>query len=78
MTAINFPNDPSVGDLFTVGDITWKWSGTVWQGLGSAVPPVAHADTHELGGSDELLLDASQVAGIVTDANPQIFTMMGA
>jgi len=77
MTAINFPDSPTVGDLFTVGDITWKWTGVVWQGLGAAVPPVAHAPSHELGGSDELLLDASQVTGIVTDANPQIFTLMG-
>ena len=37
MTAINFPDSPTVGQLFTVGDITWEWTGTVWQGLGTAV-----------------------------------------
>jgi hypothetical protein len=78
MAAIDFPNSPTTGQLFTVGDITWEWTGTVWKGLGMAVPPVAHATTHELGGSDELALDASQVSGIVTDANPQIFLLMGA
>jgi hypothetical protein len=30
MTAINFPDDPSVGDLFTVSGRTWRWAGTVW------------------------------------------------
>lgn len=30
MTAINFPDDPSVGDLFSVSGRTWKWNGTVW------------------------------------------------
>ena len=36
MTAIDFPNSPTVGQLFTVGDVTWEWTGAVWQGLGTA------------------------------------------
>ena len=36
MAAIDFPNSPTVGQLFTVGDITWEWTGTVWKGLGTA------------------------------------------
>jgi hypothetical protein len=36
MAAIDFPNSPTVGQLFTVGDITWEWTGSVWQGLGTA------------------------------------------
>ena len=35
MAAIDFPNSPTVGQLFTVGDITWEWTGTVWKGLGT-------------------------------------------
>lgn len=30
MTAIDFPNSPSVNDTFTVGERTWKWTGTAW------------------------------------------------
>jgi microcystin-dependent protein len=30
MTAINFPDSPTVNDLFTVNDRTWKWSGSTW------------------------------------------------
>jgi hypothetical protein len=30
MTAINLPNSPSVNDVFTSGDSTWKWNGSVW------------------------------------------------
>ena len=30
MTAIDFPNSPSVNDTHTVGDRTWKWNGSVW------------------------------------------------
>jgi hypothetical protein len=27
---IDFPNSPDVDDLFTVGDRTWRWTGTAW------------------------------------------------
>lgn len=30
MTAIDFPNSPSINQTFTVGDRTWKWTGTTW------------------------------------------------
>ena len=30
MPAINFPDYPSVNDVFTSGDSTWKWTGSVW------------------------------------------------
>jgi hypothetical protein len=81
MSAINFPDSPTANELFSAAGRTWKWNDTadVWETVAStSIPPAAHATTHELGGDDELLLDASQVSGIVTDANPQIFTLMGA
>jgi len=30
MTAIDFPNSPQVNETFTVGERTWKWTGSVW------------------------------------------------
>ena len=30
MTAIDFPNSPSLNQTYTVGDRTWKWNGSVW------------------------------------------------
>lgn len=30
MTAINFPDNPSLNQTFTVGERTWKWTGTAW------------------------------------------------
>ncbi len=38
MTAIDFPNTPQVGDTLTVGDTTWEWTGTVWDGFAVPVP----------------------------------------
>jgi hypothetical protein len=34
MTAINFPNSPSINDVHTVGDISWKWTGVAWETVG--------------------------------------------
>lgn len=44
MTAIDFPDSPTTGQLFTVGEITWEWTGTVWQGLGTPTPGPAGAN----------------------------------
>lgn len=30
MPAIDFPNAPTVGQEFSVGDYTWQWTGTLW------------------------------------------------
>jgi hypothetical protein len=42
MTAIDFPDTPTVGDLYTVGSITWKWDGITWKSL--AVSPPQNLD----------------------------------
>ncbi len=64
MAAIDFPNSPTTGQLFTVGDITWEWTGTVWQGLGMAAPPLNHALSHQASGSDPLTLTQPQITGL--------------
>jgi hypothetical protein len=38
MSAIDFPNSPSVNDTHTVGNRVWKWNGTVWEVVRSTVP----------------------------------------
>lgn len=30
MAAIDFPNSPTVGQVFTSGARSWVWTGTVW------------------------------------------------
>lgn len=37
--AIDFPNSPSVNETYTVGDTTWKWTGSSWDlVVGAGVP----------------------------------------
>jgi hypothetical protein len=38
MSAIDFPNSPSVNDTHTVGNRVWRWNGTVWEVVRSTVP----------------------------------------
>jgi hypothetical protein len=33
MSAVDFPNSPSINDTFTVGTRTWKWNGTTWDAV---------------------------------------------
>jgi hypothetical protein len=40
MTAVDFPNSPSVDQTFSVGERTWKWTGTTWDAV---VDPVGVA-----------------------------------
>lgn len=40
--ALSFPPSPTVNQIYTVGDQSWKWNGTSWEALASAeiAPPV--------------------------------------
>lgn len=37
--AIDFPNSPTVGQVFTSGDKSWIWDGTVWKAYGASLSP---------------------------------------
>ena len=64
--AVDFPNSPSVGDIFQSGDRTYIWDGTTWSLYGYVINSL-HAATHEDGGTDEVLLAQSQVVNLTTD-----------
>jgi hypothetical protein len=33
--SIDFPNTPTIGEIYTVGNISWVWDGIVWNSFGS-------------------------------------------
>jgi hypothetical protein len=35
MTAINFPNSPTLGEIYIASNKAWRWSGVVWDLVGS-------------------------------------------
>ena len=57
--AINFPDSPSVDDVFTSGDRQWKWNGTSWQSI------VAGESDPTMGGD---LSGTASTAQIIADA----------
>jgi hypothetical protein len=51
MAAIDFPNSPTVGQTFTVGDTTWEWNGTTWKSLGTVITGEANFSSFLLAGA---------------------------
>ncbi len=70
MTAIDFPNTPTIGDTFTAGDFIWEWTGAVWKSV--IIGP--HATSHEASGSDEIEISQSQVTGLSTSLTEKAST----
>jgi hypothetical protein len=59
---IDFPNSPSVNDIYTVGNRSWKWTGSVWE---SVTVTVAGADGAD--GANGTFIQASTAGPTVGD-----------
>ena len=70
MPALTFPSSPVNGQTVTIGDVVYIYRSaiTAWDMLEN--PPLTHATSHQLGGSDQLLLDQSQVSGLALETVP--------
>jgi hypothetical protein len=55
MSAINFPDSPTLGQEFSVDGRTWKWSGDFWEfvGIGSTLHIIEKTSSHTLVLSDK-------------------------
>lgn len=68
MTAIDFPNSPTLNQTFSASNRTWKWNGTTWETVASTtIAPTAHASSHAAAGADAVTLAQSQVTNLTTD-----------
>jgi hypothetical protein len=43
--AIDFPNSPTVDEIYSVGDKSWLWNGTYWEVQGSPTSTFSASDT---------------------------------
>ena len=62
--AINFPNSPSVNDTFTVGTITFTFTGVKWES--SAVVEISSDTTPSLGGTLDAGTHNIDNVGVIT------------
>lgn len=68
MTAIDFPNSPTLNQTFSASGRTWKWNGTTWETVASTtIAPTAHASSHASGGADAVTVAQSQVTDLTTN-----------
>jgi len=79
--ALNFPTNPNINDVYSSGNRSWIWDGTVWnvaQGLlpygGITVP----SDVSQLTDTTNLIPDSLLDLGIVDGTSGQALTTDGA
>lgn len=72
MATIDFPNSPTVGDTFTAGSVSYKWTGIAWisnnpgvidwddvTGKPATFPPSAH--THVIANVTDVTASAAEL-----------------
>lgn len=62
--AVDFPNSPSVGDLYYVNGVPYQWTGTAWEILLLPASVYAHAGTHASAGNDPITISQTQVTDL--------------
>jgi hypothetical protein len=78
MTAINFPDTPTDGDIFSAGNRSWIWNDTnnVWESI-SEIEALPSQDGQA---GNFLSTDGNDLlwSEVTTDPTPQVFLLMGA
>lgn len=71
---INFPDSPTIGDVFTIGSSSYKWSGSAW--LASTLPywptPVAVSSNITLAANGRYFVDTSAARTLTLPASPAL------
>ena len=68
MAAVDFPNSPTVGDIYTTGDISRKWDGTTWSVIATTI-------TGPTGATGPQILSAT--SPILWDSGTRILSFAG-
>jgi microcystin-dependent protein len=66
MAAVNFPNEPTDGQIFEIPGRAWQWSETdeVWKALfGTLATLIEHGETHHSSGTDPIEITPTQITG---------------
>jgi len=66
MASVNFPDDPTDGQIFEIPGRAWQWSedDEVWKALfGTLATLIEHGSTHHSSGNDPVEITPTQVTG---------------
>lgn len=66
--AIDFPNSPTLNDIYTVGDSSWEYDGEKWLSLGVTAPTVtAGTTTTGNAGTSASVINSGTTSAVVLD-----------
>ena len=63
MNTLNFPSSPSINDIYTENELSWRWDGETWNFISSSAAVTDHSDLTGLSDDDHtqyLLADGSR------------------
>lgn len=73
---LNFPDTPSVNQIYTSGSNSWQWDGTVWNALSSAIVVSSYGPTGPTG--ESATFDSTiQTIDFSSTVNKIAFTITG-
>lgn len=74
--ATDFPNSPSVNDIFSAGNIRYIWTGTVWNLYSAATDVVSTSTNYSVLKTDNTI-SASSASGTITITLPTAANISG-
>lgn len=77
--AINFPSDPILNQLYSLGDTTWQWDGSTWNVVSAdvsiVIPDIKSFDTIAVAGQSSVVADTgSDTLTLIAGTNVTITT----
>ena len=65
---LNFPDSPTLNEIYTSGSNSWRWDGTVWNALSSS--SVGPAGPQGVTGADSIIPGPTGAAGVTGSQGP--------
>jgi len=75
MPALNFPNNPSLNQIYTANDTTWKWNGSSWIRANTGTQGVQGIPGDSFWRTGPTGISTSSNVGIGTTTSSSLYTL---